>query len=316
MPLTLEQYATYLDTRDLTWPAPPQVEAAKARPHLTPLPQVRAVTWSIYGTLLAISGGDLVFEHPTAFVMAVALDKTIQEFNMWNSMTRKGGQPADYLQQIYVDILRDQALAGSAKHPEILAERIWETILKKLLQKDYKFDAGFYGALNEYSGKIAYFFHANLQGTACQAGAVEALRGLADRGVLQGLIADAQCFTTVQLQRGLKLQDPTADLDDLIDRDVRALSCKVGVRKPSETLFRHALHVLQERAVTPEQVLHVGTRIDSDIVPAKKLGMRTALYAGDAASLQATAEQLKTPASRPDVLLTELAQIVQVIPGL
>src|SRR6266850_1279012 len=34
MALTLEQYATYLDSRDLTWPAPPDVEAPKARPHL------------------------------------------------------------------------------------------------------------------------------------------------------------------------------------------------------------------------------------------------------------------------------------------
>ena len=63
MPLTLEQYATWLDTRDLPWPAPPDVEAPKARPHLKRLP-VRAVTWNVYGTLLAISQGELLFEHP------------------------------------------------------------------------------------------------------------------------------------------------------------------------------------------------------------------------------------------------------------
>jgi hypothetical protein len=42
--------------------------------------------------------------------------------------------------------------------------------------------------------------------------------------------------------------------------------------------------------------------------------MRTALFAGDANSLEATAEQLKVPASRPDVLLTELGQIAEVLP--
>jgi hypothetical protein len=41
--------------------------------------------------------------------------------------------------------------------------------------------------------------------------------------------------------------------------------------------------------------------------------MRTALFAGDKGSLQATAEQLKEPLNRPDVLLTELDEIAEVI---
>ena len=49
------------------------------------------------------------------------------------------------------------------KHPEIRAERIWENIVKKLLQKEYKFDAGFFGSLNEYVRKIAFFFHASYE---------------------------------------------------------------------------------------------------------------------------------------------------------
>jgi hypothetical protein len=50
-----------------------------------------------------------------------------------------------------------------------------------------------------------------------------------------------------------------------------------------------------------------------DLIPARKLGMRTGLFAGDKDSLQATAEQLKDPISRPDVLLTELTQISQIV---
>ena len=54
MPLTLEQYADYLDKRQLSWPSPPEVAPPKARPYLVRLPNIRAVTWSAYGTLLAI----------------------------------------------------------------------------------------------------------------------------------------------------------------------------------------------------------------------------------------------------------------------
>jgi FMN phosphatase YigB (HAD superfamily) len=315
MALTLEQYATYLDTRDLPWPAPPEVERPRARPHVVRLPQVRAVLWNVYGTLLAIPGGELWFEHPKPFVMNVALEKTIQEFKMWGSMSRKPGQPAEYLGQIYTQLLTEQrsVRGGAEKYPEVASDRLWEAVLKRLLQKDYKFDAGFFGSLNEFSRKVAYFFHASLQGTTCYPGAAEALRHLADHGLTQGLLADGQCFTAVQLQRGLARRDADAVLDVWVDPDLRSLSHEVRGRKPSERLFRHALEKLKEHGLEPDQVLHVGSRVAQDVQYARRLGMRTALFAGDKASLQATPEQLKEAASRPDVLLTELNQLADVI---
>jgi FMN phosphatase YigB (HAD superfamily) len=315
MPLSLEQYASYLDTRgDLPWPAPPQAAPVKARSHLARLSGVRAVLWNVYGTLLAIPQGELLFEHPTAFIMSNALDKTIQEFKMWGSMSRKPGQPSEYLQAIYTQILTEQrsSIGGGERFPEVASERVWETILKRLLQKDYKFDAGFFGSINELSRKVAYFFHASLQGTACYPGAAAALRHVRAHGLAQGLLADAQCFTTVQLQRGLDAQDG-GRLEDLLDNDLVVLSCDVRGRKPSERLFRQALAALGQRGIEPGEVLHVGSRLALDLVPARRLGMRTALFAGDKASLQATPEQLKEPASRPDVLLTALDQIQEVL---
>jgi FMN phosphatase YigB (HAD superfamily) len=315
MPLSLEQYATYLDTRaDLPWPAPPQAAPVKARPHLVRL-GVRAVLWNVYGTLLAIPQGELLFEHPTAFVMSNALDKTIQEFKMWASMSRKPGQPSEYMQTIYSQILSEQRSVpgGGERHPEVCSERVWEAILKRLLQKDYKFDAGFFGSLNEFSRKVAYFFHASLQGTACYEGAAQAMRAVHDAGLAQGLLADGQCFTTVQLQRGLSKQDDEAKLDELLTDGLTVLSCDVRGRKPSERLFRQALETLTAQGIGADEVLHVGSRVQQDLVPARRLGMKTALFAGDKASLQATPEQLKEPTSRPDVLLTSLEQITEII---
>ena len=316
MPLTLEQYAAYLDTRqDLPWPAPPQGSPVKARPHLVRLTGIRAVLWNVYGTLLAIPQGELLFEHPNAFIMSNALDRTIQEFKMWASMSRKPGQPSDQMLGTYSRFLNEQRSVpgGIERFPEACAERIWEAILKQLLQKEYKFDAGFFGSLNEFSRKVAYFFHASLQGTACYPGAATALRHVAESGLSQGLLADAQCFTTIQLQRGLKAQDDQARLDEWLTEGLTVLSCDLRGKKPSERLFRQAMTALADKGIAPAEVLHVGSRIQQDLVPARRLGMRTALFAGDRVSLQATAEQLKEPTSRPDVLLTELEQITSVI---
>jgi len=317
MPLTLQQYVAYLDTRGTTWPAPPEIKPRKAKPRLDYLPQVRAVTWNVYGTLLAISGGELLFEHPTRFIMETALDKTIQEFKMWGSMSRKPGQPADYLRHIYGNLVAEQRfIPGNVeKSPEIAADRLWESFIKMLFQKDYQFDAGFYGSLNEYSRKVAYFFHASLQGTTCYSGAVDALRLVTEAGLAQGLLADGQCFTAAQLQRGLSQQDASANLDEWVEPSLRVLSCDVRARKPSKQIFREALGVFAQKGILPEQVLHIGSRLQQDLVPARRVGMRTGLFAGDKASLQATKEQLKESGSRPDVLLTDLRQIAEVIGG-
>jgi HAD-hyrolase-like len=316
MPLSLEQYAAYLDSRhDLPWPAPPTIDTPKAKPHLKNLSGVRAILWNVYGTLLAIPFGELLFEHPQPFVMQMSLEKTIAEFKMWPSMSRKPGAPSEYMGYIYKTLLDEQRMLPSPgeKYPEVLAERVWEGVVKKLFQKEYTFDAGFYGSLNEYSKKIAYFFHASLQGTSCYPSADRALRAVSDAGLTQGLCADGQCFTVLQLQRGLDALGGGVRLDDVVPDDLRVLSCDVLCRKPSERLFRPALERLEAKGIGPEDILHVGSRIDKAILPAKKLGLKTALFAGDRASLAATTEQMKDHASKPDVLLTDLRQIVDVI---
>jgi FMN phosphatase YigB (HAD superfamily) len=317
MPLSLEQYATFLDSRALHWPAAPEPVSARAKPHLIKLHGVKAVLWNIYGTLVSISGGEVWFNHPQPFAMQVALDKTVQEFKMWGSMSRRPGQPSEYLRDLYEQVLLKQRMAsggGNERLPEVSSDLLWQSLIKMLCQKDYTWDLSFFGSLNEFTRKVAYFFHRSLQGTACYPGAADALLTVRSRGFRQGFLADAQPFTTVQLQRGLAEQVPEIRLDDLIDDGLRFLSCEMRGRKPSERIFRKLQAALREQGLEPEQVLHVGNSLTRDLAPARRLGMRTALYAGDKNSLQATPEQLKEPGSRPDVLLSDLNQIAEVIP--
>jgi FMN phosphatase YigB (HAD superfamily) len=317
MPLSLEQYAAYLDTRALPWPAAPVPEPAKARPHLVPLRGVRAVLWNVYGTLLSINGGEIWFTHPQPFVMQVALDKTVQEFRMWSSMTRRPGQPAEQLASLYEQTLLKQKMVsggGNERLPEVSSERLWEVVIKILIQKDYRFDATFFGSLNEFSLKVAYFFHRCLQGTACFAGAADVMLLVKSRGLQQGLLADAQSFTPQELQRGLAETEPALRLEDLLDGGLRFLSCDLRGRKPSERVFRKVQTALKEHGLQPEEVLHVGNSMARDLIPARRAGFRTALFVGDKNTLQATPEQLKDAATRPDVMLTELTQLAEVIP--
>jgi histidinol phosphatase-like enzyme len=297
-------------------PAAPTPAPAKATPAIEPLPGIRAVTWSIYGTLLSIPDGQLLHLHPQPIRMQVALEKTIQEFNMWNSMTRKAGAPWEYLLPKYKNAVEELRMVSSGRKgdfPEIDSARVWRKLLGLLEQKDYQYDAAFYGDMDELSEKVAFFFHMSLQGVAAGPQAALALQAVAEGGLRQGLLADGQCFTVVQLLRALDKQSKLPPLSQLFAPGCLTLSFAEEVRKPSPTLYQRSLQAFGELGIKPGEILHVGSRLADDLAVAKRLGFRTALYAGDKLSLQATSAEVRDPALRPDRLLTDLAQIRRVL---
>lgn len=313
MAQSLEQYAESLDLRkDLTWPAPPEVERLRAKPHLKKLADIRVVLWNVYGTLLSITPPELLIDHPNRFVMEVALDKTIQEFKMWKSMTRKPGTPADVLLVWYRNIIDELKLTIPAgeRSPEYPSHEIWKAIVKKLMTNEYTYLASQYGDLDEYAQKIAYFFHASLQGVAAQEGAARAVFGVNDLVGKQGLLADGQCFTWAQALRCLKAQEPAMDFAQMLPKAAQFFSWEHRCKKPTDRLFKAAVVHYAAQGVEPHQILHVGSHLHHDIVPARRHGFRTALYAGDKSSLRASTEELKKPELRPDALLTELPQLL------
>src|ERR1700736_6284372 len=79
-------------------------------------------------------------------------------------------------------------------------------------------------------------------------------------------------------------------LEDLFT--VIALADFVGVEKPDERIFHYAL---KTAGVAPSRAVHVGNRLESDIRPAQRLGMRTVwLLRGDAPPAP-TLDQLVEP---------------------
>ena len=213
---------------------------------------------------------------------------------MWGAMSRKPGQPCEYMNQIYQQVLLEQrSVPGAGNRPiEVGADRLWEAIIKKLLQKDYQFDAAFYGSLNEFSRKVAYFFHCCLQGYAGYPGAAATLRVLQKKGLLQGLAADGQCFTLLQLQRALAGQGGDARPETLFTEGLVLLSYEARFRSTCEKLLRPVLDTLAEKGVKPHEVLYVTSRVPI-LTLAKRFGLRTVLFAGDKASLEATPDQIK-----------------------
>lgn len=316
MSLSLAQYAEQLDSRrDLSWPAAPDVQRTKSKPHLKSLPKVKAVTWNVYGTLLAVSGGHFTREHPQKFIMDMALDKTIQEFKMWKSMSRKPGQPADYMKVMISNCLDQLSLQveKGETHPEIPHERIWEGIIKKLMQNEYVIESGKYGTTEECALKIAYFFHRSLQGVGAQVTAADTVHWLYENKYWQGLLADGQAFTSLHLERSFAEQNPQVHLHQCIPNVNRVLSHAIRGKKPSERLFREMINKLKGYGITPEETLHVSNDLDNDLGPARKYGFLTCLYTGDSKSLVASPKMVEDKNTRPFVMVTELSQVIDML---
>lgn len=316
MPLSLAEYAESLDQRNLIWPQVPAPTPVKARPTLAPLPDVKAVLWDVYGTLLRTPDGAFTLFPEPELRLHVALEKTIQEFNMWNSMYRKPGPPWQSLIQQYRDYaerLRMLPTKRKGDFTDVNLVHIWRAVLDRLFDKDYTYDSATLGDADELSEKIAWFFHRNLQATIARPGALEAITELAERGVLQGVFADGQPFTLLQLTRDLQRQGLSKAIYEFFPAGRNLLSWKMGIRKPSQSLYQQAIMQLQDSGVQPHEILHISCRLQTDLVPAKAAGLKTALLAAEKTGLEAASKFIKDPQTRPDRLLTEMSQITAII---
>ncbi|MEX0727239.1 MAG: HAD hydrolase-like protein [Planctomycetaceae bacterium] len=317
MALSMEEYIAWLETeRQLIWPQPPPIVPVKATPYLKKIPGIRAVLWNLYGTLLHISEGELLFSHPQPLRMQIALDKTIHEFNMWQSMTRKPGAPWEYLLPKYQQLLDSARMTATRRKgdvPEIDTAQIWEKLISRLEQKEYQYDVAFYGDREELAEKVAYFFHASLQGVDVYPRGLETMQAVLAAGYRQGLLADVQSFSLPQMLRVMGRGGKLNDLTEIITPGCVTLSIARGVRKPSISLFEASVDELGELGIRPEAILYISSRLPDDLAIAKRMGMRTALFAGDKTSLRAGGDELKNPEMRPDRLLTELYQVTQLL---
>lgn len=312
MAKSLPDYLDWLDERGVRWPRPPEIRPVAAKPSVAPIPGLKGVLWNVYGALLRISDGELLHRVDDEFRMQIALEKTVDEFKMWHSMTRKPGAPWKYVDSQYREFLdeaRLQAAVPKGETPEIDSAAIWRRFVDRLMQKDFKWDRANLGDMDELCEKIAFFFHASLQGVEAMPGALEALQAVRAANAVQGILADGQCFTLAHLLR--HLSDPTklASPASLFDYETLVFSFQEGIRKPSPGLFRQSVSRIEARGLDPEQVLYVSSVLRGDLDVAKSCGFKTALLAADTLGFKATAADLKTPECRPDRLLTSLNQI-------
>ena len=315
MALSLAEYADSLEERQLIWPKVPAPEAVKAKASTAFLTGIKAVLWDVYGTLLRTPDGAFTLFPEPELRLQIALEKTIQEFNMWNFMYRKPGPPWQSLIQQYRDYAERLSMVPTKLKGDFTAINmvdLWSAVVDRLNDKDYKYDQSIYGTQAGLSEKIAFFFHSCLQATEARPGALRTLTTLADSGFRQGVLADGQPYTLLQTTRALAQQGSLPAMTPLFHPQANLLSYQMNIRKPSKSLFDQAVLQLRSLGIEPPEILHVSCRLKTDLVPAKAAGMKTALLACEKRGLEVSADLIKDPQTRPDRLLTDIAQVTEI----
>ncbi len=275
-------------------------EPTDVGPVLGPLPGIRAVLFDVYGTLLVSAAGEPVEHGRPRGDVAVRV-----AFEACGIPLRSPGDAAavDRMLRRAVSGEKRRRRAAGVPHPEIDILRTWAEVLalgrrRGLVPADAPdLDLEALALVHECIANPVWL----MPGAA---GAIAALRA---RGLVLGIVSNAQFYTPVILRALFG-----SDLEALGFEDAcSAWSYRAGIGKPDPALFRIAAEGLRDRhGIAPGDALFVGNHMEKDVAAAAAAGFRTCLFAGDAGSLRM--EVRAGPPARPDAVVTALDQI----PGL
>ena len=275
--------------RPLT-PLPTGVE-----PRLAPLPETRVVIFDIYGTLLISAAGDVRNEDSTTGI--VAMERALHEMGHDLAPSEAAEWVAAFDRSIREQRERDQQ--NGIPHPEVEIREIWSEFLA---EKELDWNAS-------RVEELALRFECHSNPCWEMPGAGEVVRKLAGTDLALGVLSNAQFYTEPVLQAlaGIDLSGTGFDADLCI------YSFEEGAGKPSPRLFEKIRDAAGERGIAPEEVFYVGNDLVKDVLPARHVGFRTGLFAGDLRSLRCGDLPVEEAVEKADVVLTDLHQLGEVV---
>ncbi len=261
--------------------------ATSLAPKGSPVVPVKAILFDVYGTLFISKAGDIGGAREEAAARIDAISELCRRSGVIQSVET-------LLDQFFSGIETEKKRrsdAGTA-FPEVVIEDIWEQVLgvddRNLLQR------------------FALEFELIVNPVYPMPGLADVLSSLKKRGLTMGIISNAQFYTpllfSAHLGRGL--------LDIGFSGELLFFSHELGYGKPSNAAFLSAAAALRERGIEPEETLYLGNDMLKDVFPAKAARFQTALFAGDARSLNLREQDGRCRDLKPDMIVTKLSQLL------
>ena len=285
-------------------------------PVLRSLPGIRAVLFDVYGTLFISGSGEVGTarppDHPSGGARrcprAAGLGPTPQDplgealHAMGIATAAPAGLGVEYLFAL-IEVSHGQSHAAGIDHPEVDIVELWTKTLGELARQ---------GVIDEEAARaadprrLAVEYEARTNPCWPMPHLTECLDGLRQGGRILGLVSNAQFYTPELFEA---LTGKSAQQWGFLP-ELEYYSYRYGCAKPGLGLFERAVEALRDRQIAPGEVLYVGNDMLNDVFAASNLGLHTALFAGDARSLRRREDRPELAALSPDLVLTDLMQIV------
>jgi len=273
-------------------------------PRLTKLSNIRVIAYDFYGTLFLSGVGDIGVDDgnydskallealQSAEIPVISDDAGRLGFEIYNNVVEK-----------MISNLKSEGI----EYPEPDIREVWLHVLTRLKEKSLISSS----VSEEIAERISVEFEARMNPVWPVPDAVQTLLFLKEKGYEQGIISNSQFYTPIVLEA---LSGHT--LDNLgLKNELLHWSYEEKMKKPGLTFYRNFLKKLRlfDPSIHPNQVLYVGNDMLKDIYPAHKLGMKTALFAGDQRSLKWRKEDDRCKNLQPDIIITTFKQLIECV---
>lgn len=248
--------------------------------------RIQCILFDIYGTLFISGSGDISIARQQSH-LTQNLKSLLDRYQITKT-------PQILLDDFFssIDIEHKRLRKKGVDFPEVEIDRIWKRVLEiEDLDAVRSFAVEFELIVNPV------YPMPNLEKT---------LSVCKKSKVLMGIISNAQFFTPYLFNWFLD-----SSPEDLGFRsDLIFYSYQSGHAKPSPFMFEAAVKNLRNINISAYSVLYIGNDMLNDIYPAKMVGFKTALFAGDARSLRLRENHLKCQNLSADLVITDLIQIL------
>jgi putative hydrolase of the HAD superfamily len=281
--------------RELSNPMDPIVTGME--PRLPEMRGIRAVVFDIYGTLLLSDSGDIESTGGGS--------KASRFREAWDAAGIGTLPEGCSLWECYLDTIArfhtTEKRAGN-RYPEVDIRRVWQEILGLL---------GWQLALDDPDLlRLAIEVEVRSNPVWPMPGAFEVIQKIRETGRWIGIISNAQFYTPLVLEAfaGTSLSEMG------ITEAACQWSWEHGIGKPSVGLYEQSRDYWEsQHGLCPQEILFVGNDMLKDIMPAVKVGFRTALFAGDQRSLKLRLDDERCQGVSPDSVITTLADLLSML---
>ena len=250
---------------------------------------IQCILFDVYGTLFISGSGDIS--------LARQQTRHIQKLKDLLSRYQIKKRPQIVLDDFFtaIELEHKRLRKTGVDFPEVEIDRIWAHVLEiEELDAVRAFAVEFEMMVNPV------YPMPNLK---------RMLSGLKKLKVLMGIISNAQFFTPYLFNWFLN-----SSPEDLgFKSDLIFYSYKSGHAKPSPFMFDAAAKNLRNMDILAHSVLYIGNDMLNDIYPAKMVGFKTALFAGDARSLRLRKNHPRCQNLSADIVITDLVQILDFV---